>query len=467
MPTANSNQYSTDPRTYSDTKEFGGSVRGEFTFDAGELTTISAVTDSSNTYFYDGDSSPANIFDGYQPHNTGDYFTQELDFVSRNFGPVSVSVGAFYLNGNEESGSNTQPVTEGFRSVVTLMPLPPSPLPPSFDTVNKVSKEIFAGYGQLVYRITDKLILTAGGRYSSETQHGYTSKFPGDPNPLQVVERPGGPVTFDSFTPSATLRYELTPKSNVYFSYNQGFKSGIIDTAAITQAPVRPETITAYEVGYKGHLLPNLSIDASIFHYDYKNMQFVIFEPLSGLYEDQNAASSRIQGADFNAVWTATPTFTLTANLAFLDAKFVKFPGAQIFVPSVFPTAGGNLLIGDNAATADLSGHQMPRAPKTTGTIAGDYHLDTDMGRFAAYGSIYYNSGFGFEVSNRLWQSAYTTVNAEVSFAPNAIRGLRLVLWGKNLGDKAYLASVLDDQLTDAGAYAEPRTFGVRAEYAF
>ena len=89
------------------------------------------------------------------------------------------------------------------------------------------------------------------------------------------------------------------------------------------------------------------------------------------------------------------------------------------------------------------------------------------MGRLGAFASVYYNSGFGFEVSNRLWQRSYTTVNGELSFTPNAVKGLRLVLWGKNLGDSAYLMSVLADDLTDAGAYAEPRTFGVRAEYAF
>ena len=145
-------------------------------------------------------------------------------------------------------------------------------------------------------------------------------------------------------------------------------------------------------------------------------------------------------------------------SLALLHARFVKFPAAQVFVPTGF---------GDTAVTRDVSGQKMPRSPSASGSIAADYHVDTDMGRFGAHGSFYYNSGFGFSVSNRLYQDSYSTVNGEVSFAPAAVNGLRLVLWGKNLGNKAYLMSVLDDQLTDAGAYAEPRTFGVRAEYAF
>ena len=44
---------------------------------------------------------------------------------------------------------------------------------------------------------------------------------------------------------------------------------------------------------------------------------------------------------------------------------------------------------------------------------------------------------------------------------------MRLVLWGKNLTNKAYLQSVLESALADASSYGEPRTFGVRAEFKF
>jgi len=42
-----------------------------------------------------------------------------------------------------------------------------------------------------------------------------------------------------------------------------------------------------------------------------------------------------------------------------------------------------------------------------------------------------------------------------------------MVLWGKNLTNKAYLASSLTSTLADVGSYAAPRTYGVRAEFAF
>jgi iron complex outermembrane receptor protein len=71
------------------------------------------------------------------------------------------------------------------------------------------------------------------------------------------------------------------------------------------------------------------------------------------------------------------------------------------------------------------------------------------------------------EATSRLRQNGYTTFDAELSFAPAGMSGLRLAVWGKNLGDEAYLGSTLASTLADVGSYAPPRTFGVRAEYAF
>ena len=45
--------------------------------------------------------------------------------------------------------------------------------------------------------------------------------------------------------------------------------------------------------------------------------------------------------------------------------------------------------------------------------------------------------------------------------------GLRVVLWGKNLTNKAYLQSVLESQLADASSYGEPRTFGGEVSVKF
>jgi iron complex outermembrane recepter protein len=71
------------------------------------------------------------------------------------------------------------------------------------------------------------------------------------------------------------------------------------------------------------------------------------------------------------------------------------------------------------------------------------------------------------EVGNRIRQNSFATLDTELSFEPASMKGLRLVVSGKNLTDKAYLASLLQTDFADGVSYAEPRTFGVRAEFSF
>ena len=78
-----------------------------------------------------------------------------------------------------------------------------------------------------------------------------------------------------------------------------------------------------------------------------------------------------------------------------------------------------------------------------------------------------YNSGFPFDVNGHIRQHRYALVNAEASFSPEALSGMRVVLWGKNLSNHNYLQSQLATIFTDLVSYQAPRTYGVRVEYKF
>ena len=64
-------------------------------------------------------------------------------------------------------------------------------------------------------------------------------------------------------------------------------------------------------------------------------------------------------------------------------------------------------------------------------------------------------------------QKPYALLNAEISFEPSAIQGLRLVLWGRNLTNHNYLQSVLQTDYADAVSWAPPRQYGGRVEFRF
>lgn len=451
-------QFATDPDVFTRIKSYGGNVRGEFDVGAGTFNTTTAYFRNTTSYLNDADFSAVNIGQSTAGPLTAHYFIQEANFASKKFGSLSFLVGGFYLNGAEAFENNNFDL---------LFPaIPPAPKTVLFAAASqnaRIDKEILAGYAEVTLQATDQLVLTAGGRYTREQQRAFSDRVVLDPlvgtvKLPNLVEYPNDPVTFSKFTPRVTARYAVTPSSNVYASWSQGFKSGVVNTTDFTIAPVKPETITAYEIGYKGMPVDGLRFNLSGFLYNYKNLQSVVFVP-GKAYITQNAASARIKGVEFDLSYALTPDFTLSTSASFLDAKYRNFSDAANYIP----TGTGHI-----PSTIDLSGRRMLRSPKFSGNIAANYSIDTSFGRITAFGSVFHSSSYGMEPTGRLQQQAYTTADAELSVEPASLSGFRLVLWGKNLGDKAYLSSALvAGGVADGGSYAEPRTYGVRAEFKF
>ena len=81
--------------------------------------------------------------------------------------------------------------------------------------------------------------------------------------------------------------------------------------------------------------------------------------------------------------------------------------------------------------------------------------------------SGHYNSGVKYDPAGVGRQSSYATVDAELAFSPSAIKGMRAVLWGRNLTNKAYASGILTSAFAVGVQYADPRTFGGRLEFEF
>jgi outer membrane receptor protein involved in Fe transport len=58
-------------------------------------------------------------------------------------------------------------------------------------------------------------------------------------------------------------------------------------------------------------------------------------------------------------------------------------------------------------------------------------------------------------------------MDAEIGYSPDAWKGFRFALWGRNLTNTYYLTSELNSTVGNTAAYSAPRTFGGKLEYAF
>jgi iron complex outermembrane receptor protein len=247
--------------------------------------------------------------------------------------------------------------------------------------------------------------------------------------------------------------------------------------------PVKPETVTAFEIGYKARLWNRLNFSLAAFDYEYKDIQVFIYNPVLGTGGSQNAAKGRVTGAEFEGSYKASHDLTLNLGLSVLKTKYLKFPDAQSYVPfssfgaatcanipnefGVGAAGAGGAPCGNLETAVNAKGNRLVHAPKFTANFSIDYTHEFSSGLFGLNFGGNYDAGYFFDPNNRVKQKPYALLNTEISFAPNAIKGLRIVLWGKNLTNHNYIQSVLETNYADAVSWAAPRQYGGRIEFQF
>ncbi|PXA82866.1 hypothetical protein DMC47_45230 [Nostoc sp. 3335mG] len=445
-------------------KTYGFNMLGKFDTGIGTFNTVTAYNSVKVHDVVDADYTAANVGTVDLTVNNRS-FIQEVNFTSRKFGRLSWSAGLFFMALKESYAPNDF-FLDSFGPGVTPTTVYPTLGFPLYEIDQRAynKKRSYAAYVEFSYDITDKLSLTGGARYAYETQQTADnhSVLLG-PATGGLVPDPRGKIDFRRATPRATLRYALTNSSNLYASYSQGFKSGYVDSGTTLTPPytppVKPEIVTAYEVGYKGRVVPGVSVNIAGFYYDYKDIQVYVYGVPTQLY--LNAAAAHIKGIDGDITVNLAHGLTFSGGAAYVDGKYTKFNDAVVYQANTAPPYGYTQV------PYDASGKSLIRSPKWTANAALNYEVETGAGTFGAYVAGNYNSGLKYDVAGIIAQKRYALLDAELSFKPDFLKGLRIVVWGKNLTDKAYIQSVLTSQFVQGASYADPRTFGVRGEFSF
>src|SRR6202030_3700947 len=102
-----------------------------------------------------------------------------------------------------------------------------------------------------------------------------------------------GQKNFDVVTPRVSLNYHRD-EGMYYLTVSQGFKSGLYNISApspVSNTPIDPERLTAYELGTKLEFAGNrLRVNAAIYDYQYKDIQVSVVSGFTT--ENQNAAKA-------------------------------------------------------------------------------------------------------------------------------------------------------------------------------
>jgi iron complex outermembrane recepter protein len=324
-----------------------------------------------------------------------------------------------------------------------------------------------AAFGQFDYDVTDQLILTLGGRYSHDqstvdyrqtnsSANGFAQAF-ATPYQLTLPSR-----IWTSFDPTATLKYKFSHEVMAYATYASGYKSGAFQYAAgspaIASVVANPEHVKSYEVGVKTTFLDGrLQLNVDGFHMNYTDLQVLTFVALNGGAIEpatSNAATSTINGAEFEGKWVLDENWRVGLNYSYLHAVYDTY-----FSPN-----------GNANGTLNFSGNTLPFSPRHTAYLTLDYQKQLSFGHFDAdVGYNWRDALFQTPDDNKEYPGSSESPLGLLDAKLALTRGhFKYSFWGTNLTDRRYRELVIDvTGLAQRQMYAAPRTVGVRLDYKY
>ncbi|KPF78090.1 hypothetical protein IP88_04865 [alpha proteobacterium AAP81b] len=473
-------------RDNADTWGIGGTIEYDG-WDWGRLKSITAYRQIDSFFASDNDgvrqnaSATSESFKQWQ-------FSQELQLAGET-GRLKWLVGAYYFHEKATDFNEVRinPGTFAFLESLpaAIFPLGSDPCPPAtgtfaacaggagnplnrtldntLDVLTQVEVDNYAFFTQESYKLTDRLNATAGLRVSVERKRFTASQFKVETSAVTGTPFFSLPLsteakTFTSVTPYVGLDYTTAGGTLLYGSWSQGFRSGSFNGRATSQAvilPVDPETVDAFEIGFKANLPGNLGrFNAAVFYNDYRNIQIqaVILDPATLFrVELVNAASAHIYGAEAELALRPAPGVDLGATLAYTNAKISSID-ADI-----------------SALTGIRQGARLKRTPEWSFSLSGQYVHQLAAGNSLLFRADYnYTGEFFHEATNQAVarQSPYGLLDANVTYRSS--HGYEISLFGTNLTDEVYYNSIFSSGDGVALGYpARGRQFGARLRYSF
>jgi outer membrane receptor protein involved in Fe transport len=224
---------------------------------------------------------------------------------------------------------------------------------PFLDTSLESRDKQYAVFGQIDYRILDKLTLTAGLRVA-RTDAAFTEAQAGliaaPQFPFAQGDEKETPVT-----PKLGLTYQVDNDNMVYFSAGKGYRVGGGNLPIPLASPTNPvgcpltqepgsyqsDSLWTYEIGAKDRLFGGrLRLDTSAFHTDWSNIQQQIFYPVCGFGYIANTGKAKVNGFDIGLEAAPIDGLTLGLSLAYTDAHFTK----DVFANGSLITRSGDVI---------------------------------------------------------------------------------------------------------------------------
>lgn len=454
-----------------------GSIEASYDLGFATLTSVTsaykeksdAVDDSSGFYqkslgfFYQG--FPRLLLESDRTYQDS-AFIEEVRLVSKTDGPLTYSVGGFFMNQNNHLVQ--QDIMRGFAAYEDALGEANTGTDLGYVYDRKINFQDLAVFGEVGYHFTDKLQVTGGVRLFRQTLDIQAiNELPicgsfcstDQINPLGLAFGNEHEVTKKALW-KFNASYAFMPHFLTYFTFSQGERrggaNGVPTMGPFAESPAfqffRPDTVNNYEVGLKGRLGGRFEFSSAAYWVAWNNPQVNVSTPNGAFPAAVNGNGARSRGIDLEGRYQATPEIRLSATYGFTQAQLT----APITIAdTVYGTAGAKL----------------PGTPHHTVSLGADYdHQFSEELTFLAHADVSYRSSMSTSLtpSFNMNLPGFAMLNAQIGVE----RGpYRFTLYGANLTNARGVLSAQNTLKYDVRSInnrlSRPLTVGLRVAYSY
>lgn len=474
------------------------------------------------------------------------WYSNEINITSTGDGPTQWIAGLYqFREGSNYAGVDARAPDQASFATPTWTVYSFSPLtvvPASVQPVAANPERRYAFYGtdnvtwsqavfaQAEHKLGEHFVIRGGLRYTWDRRKSYESTrilcylgsacnfLPGLPvadiTPIAVAQNSTDPSVvvpysydistgyahrglknnWSALTGTAGIDYKPDEDSLYYAKYTRGYKAGGFNAGTITANPsTKPEFINAYELGAKKTFGGRLQANASLFYYDYTDVQVPLSEVTSAgltITNFYNLPKTTSKGFEIETIWFPTDKLQILANYAYLDAKINKAccfsdpndlsayqPGAVPGTATRLPPVNGV----DPSLGQDLAGQRFPNSNPHRVTINANYTWKVFGGDLTGSASYIWRSSAYSSQFNRWYNKidAWGQADARLVWRSGE-RDWTVIGFVKNITDEEGPVSHSGTRsntappagspyaiLNETYTFNQPRTFGVEIQRKF
>ena len=297
------------------------------------------------------------------------------------------------------------------------------------------------------------------------------------PLPGNIINNSGSAKT-DKFVWTVGSDYQFTPSQFAYATVATGYKAGgfnDVDPTTGKFGSYAPESMTAYELGYKVHTPSGFNYTSSLYYYDYSNEQINSNVLLNGnSFALTLGVPTTLYGWENTVKWSFTPNDTLDAEADLEHSKYnhFEYTPTNTFVGGTYGAPG---------VPTDLSGRQLDKTPREIAQLGFTHLFELPTGaKIQLHANSRWSSSYvltDFTTGRQYSQQSFTRSNADFTYISQNSK-MQTEVFVTNIENKVQVTGNINTYSTATqfpagvsypayGQVSEPRFFGIRESVKF